>query len=165
MTASSHNARIWLEDPEGLRLAVEAGAPRFRGGGTEAGLFIKPSEEHFVHELAHVVTMGLPLSAYASPWDVEESISLALKRRSLGINPVENEMRTLAAELRVLEAFDAIADHRKFLEQIQRQLDISGLVGRVERRLYGRRYRLAIQDGYAVVDAIHRYTLTGRYAP
>lgn len=155
------HGRLALDDPRQVLDDIED-TVLDRYSGADVGLLIECMHEHTVHEFAHLVTLGID-ARRAAPHDIEMLIERELSAsRRPRINAFENEIRTLAAELRVLDALGVVESAQLFLEYIASNLEQPTIPSRVARRLTGRRYRLAIEDAYATIDAIQAYAAARR---
>lgn len=118
--------------------------PTFNEGGIAAGLTLTKEAEGVIHEVAHAVTLGIPYRSGkpTMSWAVLRRIDDLSEERSM-----ENEIRTLAAELVILrmlgDAFVAEDSEEFFLSEIE---DSQRSMGYVVEDLPGKVKALADED-------------------
>lgn len=93
-----------------------------------SGVLISPKREHALHESLHLMTLGMTFNPTHTFHGVSDSIGNSLG--PMGERYArENELRVLAAELRVLRALQALTKtgERRFLGRVARTQKIRSL--------------------------------------
>lgn len=125
------------------------------------GIDLESWQEYTIHEYAHLAVLR-----YTLPYDPFDSVERVIEYALRG-NPsrVENELKTVAAEVLVIRALGRLRDEQAFLWSLERAGSLHGLAKRVWRKLHGRRWRIAEQDATEAIRLIREHAKQARANP
>jgi hypothetical protein len=148
-------ARVIVKDRDRFLWDLDLVEVHRHGEGPMKGLRnISRAQEHTLHEYAHAITVNLALAPYERGHRMSLVIKSAITKRA---HVQENEVRTIAAELPVLHALQAVEDEQEWLMHVEQQTGVPGLQARVLTKTRGRRYRLAEQDAQRIIARIRAH--------